>query len=307
MIDSYDQHPEWRDFSSPEDQNLIEETVHEKWIPSGAHHIHLDIYRHNKPAPTIIYCHGMATCGRIMAHFALRLFKAGFNVICPDLVGFGLTTAKHGSGTIPVFIQNLNDTINFAKKEFSGARFLTGISLGGILSYYTACAGADVKAIASYCLLDLSARNTHGVAQTGKGFINSLIKIVKVAHIIAPNTYIPSFRKFLSFDTLSADAKVNQVFKSNALCIKKYTFGFAYSLVSTAPLIPFENFKRLPVLVIHGDHDRMIPEKLSRASFERLSLPKKYVCLKGCEHVPIDPQHVRQYIESLVEWFRAYL
>ncbi|MBF0106607.1 MAG: alpha/beta fold hydrolase [Deltaproteobacteria bacterium] len=300
-LSTYTTTPQWKDFFSLKDAKALENLIEEKWIPSAGTFIHLDIYRQDAHAPTVVYCHGLATCGRIMGHIALGLYNKGYNVICPDLWGFGLSTQRHGSGTIALFINNLISTISFAKTLSDGPRFLAGISLGGILSYYTACVCDDIKAIACYCLLDLSARRTKKISQDGK-HITLMTALAKLGSLVVPNVYTP-VRKFLSIDRLSQNKEFNQLFVDNPLCVKRYTFKSACSIISTAPHIPFERFTKMPVMVLHGENDRLIPESLSRMNYEKLACPKKYHCIKGCEHAPVEVKHLNEYVTTMDEWF----
>jgi hypothetical protein len=64
----YSQTPLWKAFfPDKKEVRFLEKTIEEEWISSGSTKIHLDIYPVSKKAPTIIYSHGLSSCGRMRA------------------------------------------------------------------------------------------------------------------------------------------------------------------------------------------------------------------------------------------------
>ncbi len=90
----------WRSYAPWFGQSVIDEierTVTEAWIDSAGRRIHLDVYA--RPGATasigaVVFSHGIAGYGRLLSPFALRLWKRGFNVICPDLAGYGFNEGR---------------------------------------------------------------------------------------------------------------------------------------------------------------------------------------------------------------------
>jgi fermentation-respiration switch protein FrsA (DUF1100 family) len=59
-----------------------------------------------------------------------------------------------------------------------------------------------------------------------------------------------------------------------------------------------------PVLVLHGDHDRIVPFELGRTLFERVGEPKQFAAVRGGDHndvAPPDPQSYWRTISEFVE------
>src|SRR5206468_3635901 len=50
-----------------------------------------------------------------------------------------------------------------------------------------------------------------------------------------------------------------------------------------------------PVLVMHGDADSVIPFRLGRALFERLTGPKQFVVVHGGDHNDVDAPDASAY------------
>lgn len=65
---------------------------------------------------------------------------------------------------------------------------------------------------------------------------------------------------------------------------------------------------RVPVLVMHGDRDRVIPFANGQALFERIAAPKQFVAIRGADHndaAPPDPKAYWDAIDAFVASLRA--
>ncbi len=302
MLPLYAQDPHWKEFfPDSKERQFLEDTIEEQWIDSTGTQIHLDIYEQDKTAPTVIYCHGLSSCARMMAHLVSPLYKKGYNVICPDLLGFGMTVAKEGSGTIDEYVKNLIDSVNYARQRYTGPVYLTGISMGGGLSYYAAAAGAEVNTIACLCLMDFAHVRTHELA-----VLHILLKpIFAIASRIIPHAYVP-MGKFLDMDNLCPDPDIVRLFRNNPLATKHYTVRSMYSIATSHPAIPFEEFDRVPVLVLHAKEDLLLPERISIESYQRLGGAKAYIGLENCGHIPLEDETIANYVSVLDDWFRQH-
>jgi alpha-beta hydrolase superfamily lysophospholipase len=60
---------------------------------------------------------------------------------------------------------------------------------------------------------------------------------------------------------------------------------------------------KVPVLVVHGAADALIPPALGRALYERASLPKRFVLVEGGTHYSTNGIGQRQYRDALRELF----
>jgi len=302
---TYQNNPEWKLFFPAEIfVKTIEQIVREEYIPFKQTSIHLDIYEQSKKSPVIVYCHGLSSSGRMMANFALPLFQKGYTVICPDLPGFGISPDNRGSIPIPELAEALKAVVMEAHKYSNGTVYLTGISLGGTLTYYATCLGAPVTKIACLNLLNM-ADEINLNATHRPWLISKLKKLVKLISGITPETSLP-LQFFLNPDRLSSQKSIVDQFKTNPLVVKAYTLRALNSLLSAAPTIPFDQFDLCPILVMHGDKDELIPEWITKANFDLIKGEKKYVTLKGGEHIPLNVTAFRNYINELANWFLTY-
>jgi uncharacterized protein len=55
----------------------------------------------------------------------------------------------------------------------------------------------------------------------------------------------------------------------------------------------------IPVLVLHGDDDHVVPMRLGRALFELMSEPKEFVAIRGGDHNDVTPADPAIYWEAV--------
>ncbi len=60
---------------------------------------------------------------------------------------------------------------------------------------------------------------------------------------------------------------------------------------------------KVPVLVVHGDADRLIPPALGRELYERASMPKRFVLVEGGTHYNTNGKGQQKYRQALRELF----
>jgi fermentation-respiration switch protein FrsA (DUF1100 family) len=56
---------------------------------------------------------------------------------------------------------------------------------------------------------------------------------------------------------------------------------------------------RTPVLVMHGDADRVVPFAAGRALFDRLEAPKRFVVIEGGDHNDLAPPNEVTYWQEI--------
>ena len=62
----------------------------------------------------------------------------------------------------------------------------------------------------------------------------------------------------------------------------------------------------VPLLVIAGDRDTLVPAKLSRRLYDRACEPKRFLLVPGADHNSLELLDGPQMIDAIVRFFRAY-
>ena len=283
-----------------------EEYCTETFIRSNDDDLHLEVYDSGEPEkPTLIFAHGIAGYARVLLPFIIPLREKGYNIIAPDLQGFGYSKSRKGDFEWNVHLRNLADTVAYAKTRFSGKIILGGASMGGPLAYATAARYGDVDALVCWCLWDLSDREFLENETTTRKATFVLIPFLKLASIL-----LGSFRFkthwVVSYDTLSDSREFNDLVKQDPQAGTLLSVRGALSLVLQSKPDAVPEHWDVPVLVVHPGEDKMIPKKYSVKTFEKLSSrEKKYVEFEGVGHFPLDQKTYSRWSTEVDDFMRA--
>ncbi|MFW5707187.1 MAG: alpha/beta hydrolase [Bacteroidota bacterium] len=268
--------------------------------------INLEVYRNNDPTrPTIIFSHGIAGYGRLMLPFLIPLYERGYNIIAPDLEGFGYNGRKKGDFTFDIHLANLRDTVNYARQTFKGKIFLGGGSMGGPLAYATDARYNCADGLVCWCLWDFADREFIRDTSTTKGLTFFLAPLMKIATRLLGKATFKTTR-VVSYHTLTADPVFNSLILKDPQSGNTISVRGALSLILQAkPDLEHEKYEK-PVIIFQPEDDEMTRAYFTKKVYNRLkSRNKKYISVKGA-HFPTDREsfqkwgnHVDEFIQSL--------
>ncbi len=256
-------------------------------IQSNGRNINLEIYdTGNKNAPTIIFAHGIAGYARLLLPFTIPLFERGFNLVVPDMQGYGYNEGLRGDFEWNVHKQNLIDTAKYARSRFKGKVVIGGASMGGPLAYAAACEDENFNALVCWCLIDFADREFMINETSTKRFTYILIPIFKIMSKLFGKMRLKTYR-LISYDTLTESDELNKLIKQDPQAGTHITLRGAASLVlQSKPKKPHESFK-IPTFIMQPGADEMTPKYYTKKVFQKLgSKNKKYVEIKNQAHFP---------------------
>ncbi len=91
----------------------------------------------------VLCCHGFTGTTQSMRYLGEQLHGAGFTVIGPRLKGHGISPAAMATTTAQDWIDSVDEALGELQKHCTHI-FMTGLSMGGTLTLYTAAKHADV-------------------------------------------------------------------------------------------------------------------------------------------------------------------
>ncbi len=91
----------------------------------------------------VLCCHGFTGTTQSMRYLGEQLHGAGFTVIGPRLKGHGISPAAMAKTTAQDWIDSVDEALAELRKHCTQI-FMTGLSMGGTLTLYTAAKHADV-------------------------------------------------------------------------------------------------------------------------------------------------------------------
>jgi fermentation-respiration switch protein FrsA (DUF1100 family) len=178
-------------------------------------------------------------------------YEKGYNLVVPDLEGFGYNKRIKGDFCWNEHLENSHDTVKYTRAVFNGPVFLGGASMGGPLAY-----AADAR------------------YNCANGLIFGRIRLKTT--------------RFISYRYLSANSYFNSLIMKDPQAGNTITLRGALSLILvTKPELSHELYEK-PVLVCQPKDDKMTPAFYTKKTFEKLKSGKKrYVELDGA-HFPTE-------------------
>lgn len=282
--------------------DFVQEHLWETWADSAGGRIHLDVYRGDPGRPTVVLSHGMAGYGRLLANFAWVLHRRGFNVVLPDLKGYGHNPGQRGHWRWHELVQNLLDSCRWATANLGPRVHLAGASMGGPLAYHAVCHGAAVRSLICYCLFDLSWPDFIRASSRFGPLTPLAGASVKLWARLLPRLPLPA-TLVSSYDNLSSDPAFNRTVKRDPLAGNWMSVAAAAELIGTPLPVPFERFDRVPVLVLNPEADAMTPSRFTRRAYEALGTGRKqYLPIPGEGHWVLARARWEAAFGSVADW-----
>ncbi len=286
----------------PEHNRISEKiSLSEKKIIFNDIEIRYDEYFPKKPSTTtVVIFHGVGGNGRLLSFIAVPLVKAGYNVICPDLPGYGYTKIKK-SFNYSTWIE-VGSIIT--KKEVKAGKnvYILGLSAGGMLGYNIACKVKNIKGLIITNLLDNRLQIVRDYSARNKFHSRIGIKLLYL---------LPGFMKRINIPVktvVNMKAIVNKKEVLSLLLKDKVGSGssvsieFLLSMMKSNPLLEPEEFSICPVLLTHPEIDKWTPVEISRLFFDKLNTEKKLILLENAGHFPIESPGLQQLETACIEF-----
>ena len=292
--------------------NWFGEELIEKWekyveikqIDSAQGKINIEVYKGSDLArPTIVFTHGIAGYARVLLPFLIPLFEKGYNIIAPDLEGYGYNKRLKGDFTWNTHLQNLKDTVDYAKSIFKGKVYLGGASMGGPLAYATDARYNCADGLICWCLWDFADREFMNKETNTKRLTYPLMPFLRLLSALLGKLRLKTYY-FFSYDTLTDSMAFNNLLKTDPQAGNIISLRGACSLVTQSkPDMKHEDYDK-PVLVCQPEHDKMTPSYYTKKTFEKIKSSKKKYCSFNGEHFPTDNQAYKKWCECVERFIK---
>jgi len=275
----------------------------EKFKTINSINVHIDEYEQNSNTSIIVF-HGVGGNGRIVSFFAVPLFQAGYNVICPDLPGYGFT--KYNKQIR--YTDWIEIGVNLVESELNKSRnvFLIGLSAGGMLAYNVSCRNSEISGLIFTNILDsreeevrIYSAKSKFQAKYGIRFLNFLPEFLRSFKI--------PIRMVTNMNGLVNNENVLKVLlKDKRGPGSNVDINFLLSMMNYNPEVEPEKFNDIPVLMVHPGNDLWIPVKVSDLFFNKIASEKKRVILDNAGHFPIEEPGLTQMESAIRAFIKKY-
>lgn len=269
------------------------EPAEESWS-WGAADIHLDRYAAADAPATVIMLHGGGGCGRLLAPFGHMLHQRGYEVVAPDLPGYGLSTFTPELFSYHAWVDCVVDLVAAEKRRTGRPVVLFGMSIGGYLAYMAAAKGRNVAGVAATTLADPRLAIVRDQFARSPRMNRVLLPFLPYVTALASETRLP-LKWFANMQALCNTPAINDIVTRDPLAAAmRSPLRFMNSLFTVTPAIEPDNFDACPVLLAQPAADRWTTLAASQPFFDRIRGPKKLAMLDGCGHYPIEAPGVNQ-------------
>lgn len=292
---SYEGEATWRQIQAylPEENQITPGCAPaEDYLDLGFAQVHVDVYRAAQPTGVVVLFHGVGGNGRLLEFIALPLWRAGYDVVCPDLPLYGLTSYQ-GVVTYPQWIACGREIC--ARYEHPDLPLVVfGLSAGGMLAYQVACELPRVDGLIATCLLDQriprvtrETASSGAMAVLGKPFLRAVHR--PFAGLTLPMKAVCNMKAIVNNESL-AELLMSDPLSSGA----RVSLEFLYGMLNPDIRVEPEAFTACPVLLAHPADDHWTNPLLSRLFFDRIAAPKTFRLIEGAGHFPIEPAGLRE-------------
>lgn len=258
--------------------------------------IHLAAVPRPQASARLLVLHGAGGHSGALWPLAALAAAMGFDVLAPDLPGYGLTEVPDPADIrYPDWVDCVADLLRAQSAADARPIVLLGGSMGGLLGYSAAARVPHaVSRLLVTCLLDPSnplcwpALSRWGGASSVRALTPLLRAVARDRHGALARLRVP-IRWIAPMHTIANHPRLAQ------LCARdsrgggsRVPLGFLASYRFSRPEVEPESFRRIPVTLVHPTHDRWTPPSMSLAFLRRITAPTRHVPLEGCGHFPVE-------------------
>jgi alpha-beta hydrolase superfamily lysophospholipase len=275
----------------------------EEWLNVGRFSVHLDCMRRPEAPATLVLVHGAGGNGRLLVPYAAIASAAGYEVIAPDLPGYGLTQVPNRSVITYQDWRDVLAAVLEAQARRTGRPIVVfGLSMGGMLGYEATAHTRIPTGLVATCFFDPSDPSARRDVARWPWMLPVIEPLLMNLPAFARGLPLP-MRLVINMRAVANDPRLAEVIATDPRAGgSAMPAGFLRSILASEPLVPPEMFNVCPVLMVHPGDDRWTDVSMSRPFFDRLKVPKRLVILGNAGHFPIEEPGVSELRTALLDF-----
>lgn len=302
---SYAHQQYWRAYQAYFPAHLAigsDDTIIEEMFAWRSINVHLDRYPVSNAQATIILIHGAGGYGRMFAPMGKLLQHLGYEVIAPDLPGYGLSNAPAHLIDYNTWTTLLVDLV--AREHHRNGRpiILFGGSIGGYLAYLCAAQSPFVSGLIATTLADTRQEEVKRELTRNSLLYHLGLPLLRWSSGLVGRWRLP-VKWFTHMDRMSSQPGLTNLVMHDPLGGgNKVPLRLLHSLFAVTPAVEPEAFTQCPVLLTHPAADTWTTVASSKLFYDRLTVKKQLVLLENCGHFPVEQPGLQQ-LEDAVRLF----
>lgn len=246
---------------------------------------------------SIIFVPGTG-CSPVFYHpFLKRLHERNFNIIGYDYPGHGPRREKRGHFRVEDILQEIKKLCEKVYQSSGSPVYLMGSSMGGIICFFLSFfEGIPVKRIICHNALVIP-WVIENLFLPFKLISRTLLRILSFLAFIFPHLYI-STGSYVRWRYVFDEKDNLRRFTSHPYFVKKYTFS---SIISLFKYKPPDNTVHVPVLVISGDREKVVPVRFLKMSLKGVKGDVRVKLIEGAGHM-LPLEYTEKFLEEVLKW-----
>ncbi len=265
------------------DLDSVKGVMEEVYIEANGFSLHLDIFPNGIGYPAIVFIPGTSVYARHYIGFMYAMCEAGFNVIGFDPRGHGRSSGRRGDYTINTIVEDALAVVAYARKRYQSKVAVVGSSQGGIAAFYAAAKEDRLAAAVCHNIADLNGRQNQVLSRIRvPWWMTPAARFVLWMYgsfVIPVGLYLD-----LSGEYLNNGINVAEYLRKDPLCVNWNTVRALNALLKTRMAKPVEAIK-VPVMVVHSEHDSIFPRQYVASIYERLTCRKRFYFILNRGHL----------------------
>lgn len=248
--------------------------------------------------------HGGGGYGRLFAPIGKLLRDAGYEVVAPDLPGYGLSRAPLSLVTYAAWTDLLCDLATTEYQRNGRRVVLCGGSLGGYLAYLCAAqmGGGPIAGVIATTLADPRSPLVKRQLARNALVLHAMMPLLPFCAPLIGNLRLP-VKWFTKMDAMSNNASLNRLVAEDPCGGgARMPIGFMRSIFDIRPDIEPEDFDHCPILLAHPQNDRWTGVESSQQFFDRIKGEKRLVMLENCGHLPVEEPGITQLEQASIRF-----
>ncbi|MBN4062248.1 MAG: hypothetical protein COA57_12425 [Flavobacteriales bacterium] len=272
-------------------------------VDSDGLKLHLDIYEHDKNAPTIVLIPGTALYSLCYVEIMYKLGVHGFNFVGFDPRGHGRSEGTRGDYTIEEIMADAQNVITYAIDRFNPKVSLMGSSQGGIVAFYLAAIEERIQSVICQNFADLTDTDTMNLSR-----YPNLTKFIKPLLLgfgngLFSDAQLP-ISMYLDLEKIKIKrfGNAKNFMDQDPLVLKSVSIKALRSLTKT-PIPKNPSEISTPVMVFQGTDDTIFPVEYTQSIYDKLTCKKHFEIFENMNHALIT-DNVEEIVPPIVEWLK---
>jgi alpha-beta hydrolase superfamily lysophospholipase len=276
----------------------------EEWWPWRDAEIHLDRYAAPAAPLTLMLLHGGGGYSRLVAPYGLLLQAHGYEVVMPDLPGYGLSVAPAALVTYPGWVDCVVDLLAAELQRTGRPVALFGLSMGGYLAYLAAAQSRKAAGVLATTLADARLPIVRDQVARNPRLMRVFAPLLGPLAAVFGGLRVP-MRWFGKMKGIANDPEIARLACADPIGGgNRVPLRFLQSFLAIRPAVEPQDFDLCPVLLAQPAADRWTTIEASRPFFDRIRGPKELVMLENCGHLPIEQPGLSRLEEAVVAFLR---